>query len=120
MKHIKKVAIGAAAALPFMGFAATGNFNNLVDLIRSANGLVNMLIVFVIALATLVFIWGLLTYIISKDAAKQSEAKMYMVWGIIGLFVMVSVWGIVGFLQAALFSGGANTGPQGIPSIEIR
>ena len=120
MKHIKKLALGAAAAVPFMGFAQVGNFENINNLLASANGIVNTLIIFVVGLATLVFIWGLLTYIASKDAGKQAEAKGYMIWGIIGLFVMVSVWGIVSFLQSAIFSGETNTGPSAIPQVQIR
>jgi|SRR3989338_1691552 len=32
---------------------------------------------------------------------KLAEGKKFMIWGIIGLFVMASVWGIVGLLTNA-------------------
>ena len=117
MKNFKNLIIGAAIALPTFGFAAE-QFDNINKLVGDAGSLVNLLIVFVIGLATLVFIWGLLTYIASKEPDKQKEAKQYMIWGIIGLFVMVSVWGLVGFLQDALFgAGGIDAGPSGFPQI---
>jgi uncharacterized membrane protein YidH (DUF202 family) len=116
MKNIKKLAIASAATLPMLGFAQ--DLQNLFGLVGSAQNLVNILIGFVIALATLVFIWGLLRYIGSGEEDKKKEAKSHMVWGIIGLFVMVSIWGLVSFLQSALFgSGGVNVSPTALPSV---
>lgn len=116
MKTFKKLAIGTAATLPLFGFAQS--LNNLFGLVGSAQNLINVLIGFVIALATLTFIWGLLGYVTSSDPEKQKSSKGYMVWGIIGLFVMVSVWGLVAFLQSALFgSNGTPTGPTNLPRV---
>jgi uncharacterized membrane protein YidH (DUF202 family) len=119
MKNLKTLTIASIMLIPALGLAqSNGNLSNLFGLINSAQNLVNTLIGFVIALATLVFIWGLLTYLVSGEEDKKKEAKSHMVWGIIGLFVMVSVWGLVGFLQSALFgSGGTATSPKDIPSV---
>lgn len=116
MKNFKKLVIAGVATLPILGFAQS--LNNLFGLVGSAQNLINVLIGFVIALATLTFIWGLLGYVTSSDTEKRAQAKSYMVWGIIGLFVMVSVWGIVSFLQSALFgSGGTPVSPTDIPRV---
>ena len=52
-------------------------------------------ILFVIA--TIIFFWGLIQYVIGSqgDTAKLALGKKVMMWGIIGLTIMASAWGIV-------------------------
>jgi fumarate reductase subunit D len=52
-----------------------------------------------IAAAVVVFLWGVVKYITSGDNEEErKKAKDLIIYGIIGLFVMVSVWGLVGLL----------------------
>ena len=45
------------------------------------------------------FIWGLAIFIRdSGNPEKKEEGRNKMVWGIITLFVIVSLWGIVAFI----------------------
>ena len=47
-------------------------------------------------LATVVFLWGIVKYIFAgDDTEKLKEARQFIMWGIVGLFVMISVWGLV-------------------------
>ncbi|MFA6523915.1 MAG: hypothetical protein WC264_01345 [Candidatus Paceibacterota bacterium] len=53
----------------------------------------------IFALAIASFIWGVVQYVINNDdEAKKAKGKMFMIWGIIALTVMVSVWGLVSIL----------------------
>lgn len=62
--------------------------------------LINLATPIVVALALLYFFWGLAQYILnSSDDKKQKEGKNIMIWGIIALFVMVSVWGIINVVR---------------------
>ncbi len=55
-------------------------------------GIIPMLVTF----AIIAFIWGVITYVIGKGDPKVLEkGRWYMVWGIVALFVMISVWGLV-------------------------
>jgi hypothetical protein len=57
------------------------------------------LVSLLIALAVLYFIWGVFQYIREAgNDAKRAEANQMMLWGIIFIFVMVSVWGLVNIL----------------------
>ncbi len=48
------------------------------------------------ALAVALFLWGVVQYVISEgDEGKREKGKLYMVWGLIGLTVMISVWALV-------------------------
>jgi len=54
------------------------------------------LITLLLAAATIVFIWGLVEFIAnSGNEEARSKGKTHMIWGVFGLFLMLSVWGIV-------------------------
>lgn len=66
----------------------------------------------VITLALIYFIWGLAEYILAAgDPEKKSEGKTRMIYGVIALFVIVSIWGLVGFLGNVLGVGQGGTAP---------
>lgn len=53
--------------------------------------------------AVIVFIYGVVNYIRNADSADQrKEGGMFMLYGVIALFVMVSIWALVGILGATL------------------
>ncbi len=69
----------------------------------------NVFILF-IAVAFLVFFWGIAKFILhSGDEKAVEQGKRLMVWGVISLFVMVAIVGIISFLQD-MFLGGAVPG----------
>lgn len=53
----------------------------------------------IISFGVVVFIWGVFKFIRSEGDDKQSGREM-MFWGIVGIFVMVSLWGLVAILQS--------------------
>jgi len=65
-----------------------------------------------IGFAIVVFFWGILKFIGNAGDQKAIEdGKKIMIWGLVGLFVIVSMWGLVGFLQETLNIG--NIGSVG-------
>ncbi len=69
------------------------------------------------AIAFLVFVWGVARYIKSAGSEKEiKDSKNILIWGLIGLFVLVSIWGIIAFLRNEFNFGG---GEFGIPQINI-
>ena len=83
---------------PLVVFGATGGFRGLL---LHASSLISQLIILVVSLALLAFFWGLTKYIwsLSGDKKNYEEGINIMKWGILALFVMLSIWGLVGFLQ---------------------
>lgn len=58
--------------------------------------IINPLITLLMVIGTLVFLWGIIEFLMNADnEEKRSIGKKHMVWGILGLFLMVSVWGII-------------------------
>lgn len=61
--------------------------------------ILNAAIPFIIGLAVFVIIWGIFTYIAhTAEEEKRAEARQFIVWGIIGVFFMISIWGFVNIL----------------------
>ncbi len=91
---------------PFLSLAAAFDsqgetVETLFDKIKTL--ILNPIINFLFVVATLVFLWGVLQYVIAADNTSKTEgAKKQMLWGIIGLAVMSSAWAIVNILTATL------------------
>lgn len=61
--------------------------------------LINPLIIFLFALAAVYFIYGLVNYLLNPDNEEvRKSGKNHMLWGIIGMFIMVSVFGIMSLI----------------------
>lgn len=73
---------------------------NLVALALNIQTIIHQLLPITVALALLFFIWNIARFILRAgeggDTVKQGISMM--VWGVVALFVMVSIWGIVGFI----------------------
>jgi len=64
-------------------------------------------VIFLIALAAMFFIWGLIEFIAGADnEEKRTAGKRHLAWGLIGLFIMFSVYGIIQLI--ANFVGSLN------------
>lgn len=63
--------------------------------------ILNPVIILLFALATIMFLWGVIQYVIGSqgDTGKLEKAKNVILYGIIGMFIMASAWGIVEILQ---------------------
>jgi len=104
---MKKFILAGLALAPALAFAAP--LSNIGDLLTSFGNLVSAALPIVVGIALLGFFYGLAMFIFNagKDEAKRAEGRSIMIYGIIGLFVMVSVWGLVNFVGSAF---GINRG----------
>ncbi|MEK7227443.1 MAG: hypothetical protein AAB641_00950 [Patescibacteria group bacterium] len=76
------------------------------DIIKIFTGLISLAVPVVAALALLAFLKGLVAFIAKAgDEKSHAEGKNLMVWGLVALFVMVSIWGIVRFLSGEVGFG---------------
>ena len=61
------------------------------------------LIWLMVVVAFLVFLWGIFQFIIHSDNdEKRKEGSKHMLWGIVGMVIMVSAYGIVAILKGTL------------------
>lgn len=66
-----------------------------------------------VSISVIVFIIGVIRYIKNADdSSAREEGRNFMIYGIVGLFVMISVWGLVGVLQGTFGLGTSTFIPQ--------
>lgn len=100
----------ALSLVPCLATAAT--FESVVNKITS---LLQPIVNIIVAIGLVTFLWGVVNYITAgDDPKKRTAAKDYMIYGIIGLAVMVSVWALVNILvnTFGLKGSGTITVPQ--------
>ena len=67
------------------------------------DNIVSPVIYLIIALAVVYFVWGVLVFIQNADNAdKRKEGYDHMIWGIIGLFIILSAQGIISIIRNTL------------------
>lgn len=96
-------AILFASALPSIAFAQGTTLGDILTVLRN---LLDTIVPILIVLALIFFIWGVAQYIMaSGDAEAQKSARNTMIWGVVALFVIVSVWGLIAVLQSTFSVG---------------
>ena len=79
---------------------------DLKEVVVAILSVIRPLIAVVAALSVLVFFRGLAGFIFKAGDTKAiEEGKQMMKWGLIALFVMMSVWGILRFFYGDVFGG---------------
>lgn len=82
--------------------------------------ILNPIIGLLFALAMVYFIWGLVRYLISPDSEEvRKSSKSSMLWGIIGMFIMVSVFGIMNFILKTLGEKNIKVEPSGNYTVTV-
>jgi len=73
---------------------------SMKTLVQSINDtIINPLILFLFALALVFFLYGVLRYLLNPDNEEvRKGSKQHILWGIIGMFIMVSVFGIMNLI----------------------
>ena len=66
--------------------------------------IINPLIALIFAIGLLVFVWGLIEFLIGiniqGDSEKTENGKRHMLWGVIGMFVMVAAYALFNWVVA--------------------
>lgn len=114
MKKLIYVSLAFSPILALAQAPATvaGGLSNFGTVIK--NLLSGTVIPVLFAVALVYFIYGVVKFIMAAgDEDKVKEGKSAMIWGIIGLVVIISVYGLITFLSGALGlqQGGSVTLP---------
>ncbi|MFA6536349.1 MAG: hypothetical protein WC250_00855 [Candidatus Paceibacterota bacterium] len=115
---MKKFIIGASIwALPALALAQATN--NAFDLLALISKILNAIVPVLIAFAVVYFLYGVFSYVFTDDEEKKEKAKEVMIYGVIGIFVMVSVWGLVNILAGTL-NLNQQAPTSGIPNFQTQ
>lgn len=73
------------------------DFKGVINVVISS--IFNPLIILFLGLAIVYFLWGVLKYVRHGESeSDRTEGIMMMTYGIVAIFVMISVWGLVTIL----------------------
>ncbi len=80
---------------------AVDNFIHKVDAY-----IINPLILLLFGLAILFFLYGVVEFLINQaNEEKKTAGKSHMIWGIVGITIMLGVWTIMNFILSTLGIG---------------
>jgi len=101
MKKRLIVLSSALALTPFLVLAANNNCSNfgtpgtIEYIICRIGNIFNVIIPILIVLGVLYFVWGVISYVIGSDEEAKKKGRDRIIYGIIGLVVIVGMWGLV-------------------------
>ncbi len=92
-----KIVPSLFSLIPLLSFPQlAGAVTVLDDLFIAAYYVIAWLIALVIGVGVLVFVWGLTLFVLrAGDEKGREEGRARMLWGVVTLFVMVTIWGVV-------------------------
>lgn len=83
----------------------------LANVICKMNELLKTFLPVLVSLGVIYFIWGVVQYVIGGGEEAKKKGKDHIIYGIIGLAVIVSVWGLTIVLRDTFFSKGDLSAP---------
>lgn len=105
--HILYTLSSLGFIIPQVSFAA---FDKIKGLLKDFQKILNLVVPIVFSLAIIFFFYGLAQFIRSVSDKTIEEGKNKMKWGVIALFVIVSIWGIIRYIGDSV---GIDTGITG-------
>ncbi len=105
---MKKLVI--TSALIFPALTSLAQLTTVTEVVIRLQSVINLIIPFIVGLAVLVIVYGIFNFISSAgDEEARATAKQFIIWGIIGVFIMVSIWGLVNILVNSFGTTNVNT-----------
>jgi uncharacterized membrane protein YidH (DUF202 family) len=73
---------------------------------RILDNIVNPIVLLMISVAVLVFMWGVFEFIRNAESSEErKKGGMHMLFGAIGLFIMVTAYGILNLILGTIGKG---------------
>ena len=107
MKKIKYLISGSITFAPALAFAESTS--TLKTLIGTLAGYLDLALELIMGFAVLMFVYYVVKYFI-KPNEKHDEAASYVMWSLIGFFVILSLWGLVNILIGTFNLGTTSPG----------
>ena len=67
----------------------------IITILCRVNQILGVVLPVLIALGVVYFVWGVISYVIAGDEEAKKAGRDKIIYGIIGLAVIIAVWGLV-------------------------
>lgn len=94
-----------------------GSLGTIEGILCKIRDLLNAVIPVLIALGVVYFVWGVITYVISDDEEAKKKGRDRIIYGIIGLAVIIAMWGLVSILTTTFNLQNSNSGSINLPTV---
>jgi len=106
MKNKHLIVPAVSLLIPGVAWATTtSNLHEVISLIASY---LNDVLALLMGVAVVMFVFYVIRFFIQPNVVERTEASKYIMWSLIGFFVILSFWGIVNILIQT-FSFGQNS-----------
>ncbi len=110
MKKIIPILTAVLLVLPVLVLAQTPPPTPLENVINTLRTLMDSVIPLFMVVAMACFLWGIVSYITAAgDEEKIKSSRGYIIYGLIGVFVMVAFWGIIQMVASTFGIGVGGT-----------
>ena len=110
------VAVFAPMIASAQSLSALNNINDVSDRFTS---ILNTATVLIVSIAIVWIIINVVRFFVAaSDSEKPHAGMMQVIWGIVGVFIIISIWGLVSILKNSF--GTNNTASQGINNVEVQ
>ncbi len=109
------LALAAPVGARDLGCNVSATTTTLMSLLCRVNELFGIVVPILIALGVIYFIWGVVSYVIGTDEETKASARQKIIYGIIGLAVIIGVWGLVGILNRTFGVGASGVVTPVVP-----
>lgn len=112
MNYIKKIGVkNLTWAIICTPLSAGSSVKNIIDYATCI--LAKSVVPLLFALASVAFVWGIIQYFLNPtNEENRKKGKSFMIWGLVALFVMLTMWGLVAILSNTFFGQGTVFIPQ--------
>lgn len=115
----------AAALAQGVGFSGATSGNcvyegsnaTLFGLLCRIGQLLNSIIPVLIAIGVVYFVWGVISFVVASDEEAKTTGRNHIIFGIIGLAVIIGMWGLVSLLRNTF--GLTNTTDITLPTVPV-
>jgi hypothetical protein len=128
---MKKYLLALLGFLPAVALAQGGQpppevtvtTTNIDNTISALTHTINLIVPLMLAVAVVVFIYGVIRYIIAKGGEDTAKARSLIIWSVVGLAAILAVWGLAnllisffGLTPTQLNNGLLPSVPTGVPA----
>lgn len=100
MNTLIKFITYASLFTPLAAFAAAADI--VSPILVNVKAALDIVVPIAITLALIYFIWQVIQYVIAADEESKTDKRQKMLYGVVGLFVIIAIWGLVNFIASYL------------------
>ncbi len=99
----------ATATVLLVPLVAAAQANALISFLQLLILYMRQIIPILALFVMIAFTWGIVKFIFhSGNEETHADGKNMMIWGAVGIFVLIGLWSILGFIRTSIGLGAAN------------